>query len=218
MNSFSIGHANYQNIKNIIFDLGGVIVEIDYQITIGMFKKLGISDFDSLYGQYKQSHLFDGFDKGLVSPDKFREGLSQFLHKSINKSDFDAAWNSMIKELPAQNIVLLNILKNKYNTFLLSNTNEIHLEYFFRMIYDVHKVNQFESLFNKAYYSCRIGMRKPDREIYEFVLKDSGLMAEESLFIDDTSINLTPAEEVGIKTFLMPKGRLLYQVINACNL
>ena len=102
MNSFSIGHANYQNIKNIIFDLGGIIVEIDYQITIGMFKKLGISDFDSLYGQYKQSNLFDGFDKGHVSPGKFREGLSQFLHKSIDKSDFDAAWNSMIKELPAQ--------------------------------------------------------------------------------------------------------------------
>ncbi|HOT15996.1 MAG TPA: HAD family phosphatase, partial [Bacteroidales bacterium] len=201
-----------------IFDLGGVIVEIDYQITIGMFKKLGISDFDSLYGQYKQAHLFDGFDKGHVSPEQFREGLSQFLHKSIDKSDFDAAWNSMIKQLPAQNIVLLDILKNKYNTFLLSNTNEIHLEYFFRMIYDVHKVNQFESLFNKAYYSCRIGMRKPDREIYEFVLKDSGLKAEESLFIDDTSINLIPAEEVGIKTFLMPKGRLLYQVINACSL
>lgn len=202
-------HSNpniLSGIKNVIFDLGGVILNIDYQRTIERFKKLGINDFDKIYSQFKQTDLFDKYDKGLVQPKEFRERLTQFASQEIDDADFDNAWNAMLLDIPEERIEVLKKIRKHFNTYLLSNTNEIHLEFFFNYIKQAHGINNFEELFNKVYYSCRIEMRKPDLEIYQKVLNDNKLNPEETLFIDDTKLNTDAAISIGIRGCYLNNG------------
>jgi len=205
MTDLILGGKEYTGIQNLIFDLGGVIIKINYQLTIEAFKQVGLTDFDSIYSQLHQSDLFDKYDKGLVSPEEFRQGLLQRANIKFSNDVFDKAWNAMLVSLPKENIDLLENLKKHFKTYLLSNTNEIHLKYFFGYLNRTYKIKDFSSLFHKAYYSCRVQMRKPDLEIYQKVLNDNGLIASQTLFIDDTSINFTEAEKLGIQCYLMKK-------------
>ena len=205
MTDLILGGKEYTGIQNLIFDLGGVIIKINYQLTIEAFKQVGLTDFDSIYSQLHQSDFFDKYDKGLVSPEEFRQGLLQRANIKFSNDVFDKAWNAMLVSLPKENIDLLENLKKHFKTYLLSNTNEIHLKYFFGYLNRTYKIKDFSSLFHKAYYSCRVQMRKPDLEIYQKVLNDNGLIASQTLFIDDTSINFTEAEKLGIQCYLMKK-------------
>ncbi|HPT03952.1 MAG TPA: HAD family phosphatase, partial [Bacteroidales bacterium] len=120
---------NLSGIKNIIFDFGGVVIDIDFQAAANSFKKLGISDFSRMYSQISQVQLFDRFEKGMLSPQEFRTELKIFLPSEISDNQIDAAWNSMILNIPAKRVDLLLNLKNQYRTFLLSNTNKIHYDF-----------------------------------------------------------------------------------------
>lgn len=201
-------------IKNIIFDLGGVIIGIDYHSTINRFKEIGVSNFDKMFGQFKQTELFDLYEKGLISPENFRESIKNISGISIQNDLFDNAWNAMILELPLRNIQLLRNLKKHYNTFLFSNTNEIHLDYFFNYVEQKLEVRDFESLFNKAYYSCRMNKRKPDIDSFQVILDENGLHASETLFIDDTIINIEGALKAGIKTYHLQKGEEICELFS----
>ena len=205
MTNLNLGGNEFKNVKNIIFDLGGVIVDIDFHLTINAFKKLGIEEFDKIFTQFKQSVLFDKLDKGLVTPDEFRKGIRDITGVAISDIDFDKAWNAMLLDIPAKRIQVLQDLKSKYATFLLSNTNEIHLDFFFNKVKKEHRINEFASLFHKAYYSCRIGMRKPDAEIYSNVLIENNLIPSETLFIDDLDLNVEAAKSLGIHGYIMKK-------------
>ncbi len=173
-------------IKNIIFDLGGVIININYQLTLAEFKKIGLKDVDKIYTQFSQLDWFDKYDRGGISSETFISEFSKFLTPGTSPEQIINAWNAMLLDFPRERAELLLKLKERYRTFLLSNTNDIHINYFFHRIKELYGYDEMKSFFEKDYYSHRLGMRKPDVEIFEFVMKENGLIATETLFIDDT--------------------------------
>jgi putative hydrolase of the HAD superfamily len=196
-------------IKNIIFDFGGVLLNLDYHKTDTAFKDLGFTNFDEMYSQFKADHLFEKLETGSVSEEQFFVILNKAADKPIDKEAISAAWSAMLLDYRKESLDCLKELSKNYQLFLLSNTNILHQ----RAFYDIYEKqfgrNDFNDHFAKAWYSHEIGMRKPNKEIYEFVLKDAGLIAGETLFIDDSYPNLPPAREAGIRThLLLPEERI----------
>ena len=192
------------DVKNIIFDLGGVILDIDYNRPIEAFKKLGAGDFKTLYSQQSQASFFNKFEKGEITPAQFRKKMREHLPEKVTDEEIDAAWCSMLGELPSPRIVVLKMLaKMNYRLFLLSNTNSIHIRAFTKYLDDTYGKNLFKKLFEKVYYSSQIGMRKPTKKIFEHVLKENDLKASQTLFIDDSTQHIEGAKKLGIQTHLL---------------
>ena len=186
------------NIKNIIFDLGGILVGIDYQGTINAFKKLGVKDFDKFFTQMKQNHLFDQWDIGQITPAQFRDHLREVSGIALTDQQIDHAWNSMLGEFPAYKVPFLREVSKHYRTFLLSNTNAIHIPFFKDYMLNKHGINGLDGLMEKLYYSHEVNMRKPHVEIFEHVVRDSGLNPSETLFFDDTYMHVEGARKAGL--------------------
>ncbi len=187
-------------IRNIIFDLGGVLFDIKYQNTINAFKNLGLVNFDSLYTQLKQDHLFDQLETGSISSSEFRNRIRSLGNRNFQDSEIDAAWNSLLIGFPQKNVDLLLRLKGRYRLFLLSNSNEIHELAYSAMIMDSYKRNIFDELFEKVYLSHRIHLRKPGTEIFFKVISENALEPEQTLFIDDSPQNVEGARKAGLQT------------------
>jgi putative hydrolase of the HAD superfamily len=192
-----INNEKLYEIKNIIFDLGGVIIDIHYKKTAERFNDLGFSDFENIYSQIKQAHIFDLLETGKIPPQAFRMELRKFNQK-LTDDNIDAAWSAMIGTLPWYNIPLLKTIRKQYRTFLLSNTNAIHIEHFNRLLLKEYKNNPISEMFEHTYYSYEIGFRKPNTDAYEFVLRDAGLKASETLFVDDSLQNIEGARSAGL--------------------
>ncbi len=192
--------------KNIIFDLGGVIINIDYQLTIDAFKKLGIENFERLYSQATQTKLFNRFETGKITPAQFRSEIKKLLSIRISNSQIDNCWRAMLLDFPQERLLFLEKLKKKYRLFLLSNTNQIHISEVSQILKRKNQFKIWNRIFEKKYFSHEIGMRKPDKEIYEFVLKENNLKAPETLFIDDSEQNIFGAKKAGLKTYFLKKG------------
>lgn len=194
-------------IKNIIFDLGGVIINLDIQKTIQEFNKLSHRPFETIYTQLQQSTVFDQFDKGEISEKDFFEALKNVLDNNIEDEKIVLAWNAMLLDFPKHRLELLEKLKPNYRLFLLSNTNETHVLEFEKSLFQSHGHQNLEPFFEKIYYSCRMNMRKPDTTIFDFVLKENNLLAEETLFIDDSPQHIEGALKTGIKAVLLSKDK-----------
>lgn len=195
---------NLTGIKNIIFDLGGVILNIDYNKTANAFKRIGVANFDDIYSQAKQGQVFDKLETGELTSVEFREYIKEIV-PSLVCSDIDKAWNAMLLDLPAQRILLLKKLKKKYRLFLLSNTNEIHIKAFRKIIQSYYGENIFDAIFEYQYYSSEMGMRKPNSDCFECVLEKNSLDPSETLFIDDSIQHVEGARKLKIKAYhLMP--------------
>ncbi|MBI9054965.1 MAG: HAD family phosphatase [Bacteroidales bacterium] len=188
-----------ESIKNIIFDLGNVIINIDPELSVKSMSQLGFRDFDQSYSLLNQSNLFDSLEKGLISPEVFHSEINSQLELKVNCESIDKAWGAMLLDFPKARIELLQKLSQKYRLFLLSNTNIIHYHK-----YNNDLISQFgfnlNSLFEKAYYSFEIGMRKPEVEIFEHVLNDSDLNPFETVFVDDLPKNIDVAGRMGFNT------------------
>lgn len=193
-------------LKNIIFDLGGVIINIDYNLTINAFKDLGVTNFDLLYSQAQQTKLFDKFETGKITPADFRKEIKNLLPPKISNYEIDKAWCAMLLNFPHERILLLDQLKKKYRLFLLSNTNAIHIREVTKILKSESHWKTWNSVFERKYYSYKIGLRKPGKEIYELVLKENNLEASETILIDDTETNINGAKKTGIKTYFLKKG------------
>lgn len=187
--------------QNIIFDFGGVILNLDYHRTTKAFRDLGISDFDERYSQLSQTDLFDQFERGEISPETFRKGLNSVLNEKIADEALDAAWNAMLLDLPSERLKILEKLHSEKRICLLSNTNEIHIERFESDLKKAHGLKNLTLFFDEVYYSCRVGMRKPEERIFEFVLKEQNFKASETLFIDDSPQHIEGAQKVGLNTY-----------------
>jgi glucose-1-phosphatase len=174
------------HIKNIIFDLGGVIINLDTNKTISEFNKLSYMPFEAIYTQASQSDIFDNFDKGLISTEEFFYEIRKQIRYEGPDHELLRAWNAMLLDVPERRLDVLVKMKQNYNTFLLSNTCEPHIAAFEHDLYLKHGVKNFNDYFDEVYYSCSMGMRKPNKEIFEFVLKQNDLKAEETVFIDDS--------------------------------
>ena len=192
-------------VKNIIFDLGGVILNIDYKLTAKAFKEVGVINFDEIYSQAKQGQVFDKLETGELTPDEFREYMKEIV-SSLQLSDIDKAWNAMLLDLPVQRIDLLKKLKNKYRLFLLSNTNEIHVKCFRKIIESSYGENIFDAIFEHQYYSSDIGMRKPNAECFQYVLEKNGIEPSETLFIDDSIQHVEGARKLKINAYHLIPG------------
>ena len=191
------------NIKNIIFDLGGVIINIDYHLTIEAFKKLGFNNFDTVFTQASQLGIFDQLDKGLVSHEEFRNYIRELSGIPLNNNQIDEAWNAMLLDFPVERLSLLEKIRDQYRTFLLSNTNQMHCEVYTKDLQATYGVKDLSHFFEKAYLSHEIGMRKPDREAFMLILNENNLKPEETLFIDDTEQHIEGAKKVGINTYYL---------------
>lgn len=193
-----------ENIKNILFDYGNVIFTIDFQRTQQAFIDLGITNIDDFFAHKGHDVLFDEFEKGNISAKEFRNGIRRKANKpQLSDEQIDTAWNTIFIGIDNGNHELLLKIKQKYNTFLLSNTNEIHFKCFSDYVKKTYALADNTSLFNKVYYSHELGMRKPNTNIFEYVLNQNNLVAAETLFIDDSPQHLKTAKELGMQTYLM---------------
>ncbi|MBP9068159.1 MAG: HAD family phosphatase [Bacteroidia bacterium] len=194
-----------KKIKNIIFDLGGVIINLDTTATIKAFVDLGINDFATIYSQLSQTNLFDQFDKGLITENYFFNSIKNQFDLKKPLHDLEKAWNAMLLDFPKQRLDSLKKYKESHRTFLLSNTNETHIREFHRTLHQNYGMRDLDQFFEKVYFSCRVNMRKPDKEIFELVLKQNQLDPAETLFIDDTIHHVEGAKRVGLHAVLLKK-------------
>ncbi len=192
------------NIRAIIFDLGAVLLNINYHKTIEEFEKLGIKNSSSFYSKKEQTNLFNLLETGKISEEYFTtEVKKKCKYGSDNK--IVSAWNAMLLDLPKHRVSLLKDLNKKYDIYLLSNTNSIHISEF-KNIMGYEKYEVFYRLFKKVYYSHEIGFRKPNKEAFQLILDENNLNADEVLFIDDSSKHIEGAKNLGIKTYHLKDG------------
>ncbi len=182
----------------IIFDLGGVIINLDYQLTIEAFKKLGIDNFEEMYTQAKQNNLFNDFETGKISSQHFINSLLPFLPSGTSPNKVVHAWNAMILDFPKKRLELLDQLNSKYRVFLLSNTNDIHLQAVNRSLANTTD-RKLDTYFEKVYLSHEVKLRKPHKEIFELVCTEQNLNPETTIFIDDTIGHVNGANSIGLK-------------------
>lgn len=199
-------------IKNIIFDLGGVLIDIDYQKTINAFKNLGVVDFENMYSQTTANTLFEDLETGQINEAEFYDGVRKEANLSISDEQIKTAWNTILLDFRPNSIAYLQQLAQTHRIYLLSNTNIIHQAAFLQTYADIFKEDLNDN-FTKAYYSHEIHLRKPHKNIYEFVLNDAGMNAEETLFIDDSIINMPKANELGITTHLLLKDQKIENIV-----
>ena len=189
-----------ENINTIIFDFGGVIINIDYLRTIEAFKELGITNFEERYSQANQSSLFSDLEIGKISAQRFINDLLAMLPKGTSPNKVVHAWNAMILDVPKSAVDVITSLKGKYRLFLLSNTNEIHIP---KALVEWSKTTDvdFHDCFEHVYLSHEMGLRKPSEEIFRRLCAEQNIQAENALFIDDSKQHIIGASKIGLNTF-----------------
>jgi len=197
----------------VILDLGGVIINLDYNKTIHAFEALGMKDFNTVYSQAAQTNLFDNFETGQVSAQHFVNSLLPHLKQGTTPNKVVHAWNAMILDVPLKKLALLESLKSRYPVFLLSNTNELHVPVVRR---EFAKVTDFpmEHFFTQLYFSNEIKMRKPNAEIFEFVCKENNLNPAKTLFVDDSIQHIEGAHSIGLIAEHLKNPEDLYQLFS----
>lgn len=192
-------------IYTIIFDFGGVVIDIDYIRPIDEYQKYGINDFEKRFSKANQDGFFQKLETGKVSNEVFLSEIRAISGKNLSDQQIISAWNSLITGYRKSRIQLLLEIKKNYSTFLLSNTNAFHIEKAIDLYHKEYSV-PFDQLFHKIYWSHEIGMRKPNLDIFEYVLKQNNIFAHETLFIDDSIQHIEAARSMGIKTFHLTNG------------
>ena len=194
------------NIRNIIFDLGAVLLNIDYNRTRTAFIDLGYTDFDNMYSQFKGNDFFDKLETGHLPNESFFEYILGIGNGKVTKDQVAEAWNAMLLDFRTESLDFLKKLSGKHKLFLLSNTNAIHKPVFEKILEKQTGSASLDSYFTKAYYSHLVGMRKPNEDIFKFVLSDAGINTEDTLFIDDLDKNITTAKNLGFKVHQLLAG------------
>lgn len=191
-----------QKLDAIIFDLGGVILNLDYNLTIEAFKHLGGERFDELYTQANQSHIIDDFEIGKATTEEFIRFMLDFLPAENQSQTIVDAWNKMLLDLPTSRIELLKHIGSQKRIFLFSNTNAIHYSEVLQILKtEFGNKNLFNELFEKAYFSHIAGVRKPNKEAFQLVLDENQLDPSKTLFIDDSIQHIEGAQKVGLQTY-----------------
>ncbi|HEX8334560.1 MAG TPA: HAD family phosphatase [Segetibacter sp.] len=202
-----------QNIKNIIFDLGGVFIEIDYPKTEKAFIKLGVINFNEFYNQHHASDLFENLETGKASADEFYDAFREKIQTDLSNADIKNAWNAMLGKFYPKHLKLLEKLRDQYKVVLFSNTNIIHYEAFQKIYREQTGNDTFDDYFIAAHYSHVLGLRKPYPEAFKAVLQKENLVAKETLFIDDTIKNIEGAKKVGLNTIWLESPETLIDAL-----
>lgn len=195
-----------KGIKNIIFDLGGVIINLDNQLTENAFTAMGVKPFREYFAHGHAASFFADYEVGKISDAEFVQAIRDLTGVTASDEEIIKAWNALLLDFPAERIQLLKDLSKRYRVFLFSNTNALHLA----ALNDIYK-NSFEEgalddHFERAYYSHTLGLRKPTIESFQHILRENGLKGEETLFVDDAKINVEGAEKAGLKGLFLQPG------------
>lgn len=191
-----MGHA--VNFKNILFDLGGVILDINIQATLKRFYELGFPPELLQYPESMQTDVFFNYQTGKLDTIEFRNEIRKASGVKMSDEVFDEAWNAMLVGIPRERTRLIKTLSKRYRLYMLSNTSEMHARVFEKMYLEAAGESMHE-VFDKIYYSHEIGLHKPDREAWEYVINDAGIKPEETLFLDDTIYNIKASQGLGFQ-------------------
>ena len=196
-------------IKNIIFDLGGVVLDIDESIVYKELEKMGISTSELAHSK-EFIDIMSKFDTGIYTAPTFRKKTKALLgQEKMTDQRFDAIWNAMLLDIPRERIAALEQIRKYYKIFLMSNSNVIHYDLYVRDLQLRFGYNEFDELFNKSYFSFAEHLEKPDPRFFELILDHEELLPEETLFIDDTAANIEVAKSLGIKTYHISREELV---------
>ena len=197
-----------KGVKNIIFDLGGVLLNIDPKKTIEAFSALGMEQLIGDNGLSYDHDIFYQMEQGKLTPDQFRDGVRQLLSVNKSSAEIDTAWTAMLLDFPKIRVELLRRLRKEFKIFLFSNTNAIHVEKYHSNFRNQHGF-EVSTLFEKDFYSNEIGFRKPTSESFQEIIRLSGINPSESLFIDDSPQNVEAAMASGLQGFwLQPDQKI----------
>ena len=209
---------HHTSIKNIIFDFGGVICDLDIQRTVEKFKEFGLPKAEFSGNPEEQDRQFEllvsTYETGLITSQQFRDVIRNHYQVPPSDQAIDNAWNALLVGISEPRIRLLESLRNPYSIFLLSNSNEIHFLKYREDFQQQYGYRDFDALFKNVYFSYRLHLKKPDPKIFKWVLKENKLDPAETLFIDDTLMHVEAARELGITGYHLREGEELTGLFN----
>lgn len=197
-----------EHIKNIIFDFGNVLMDLDLGATERQFQVFWGKDFEQTRARLQQSRIFELYEMGGLSTEEFVEAIRFAGPAPLSEKQVTDAWNAILLGMPAHRFDFLLQLRQRYQVFLLSNINELHEHWVADYMMREHQIPDYEMrYFDGVYFSHLIRLRKPDLNIYEYVLADAEISGAETLFFDDLKVNVEAAQQVGIQGIFHAVGR-----------
>ncbi len=193
------------HIKNIVFDLGGVLVNLAFDNCLDAFRKVGFHDIGKQARQFERKGVFSQFERGEITPMVFREAIRVETTWSLTDSEIDYMWNLMLINIPREKLDLLLELRARYMVYLLSNTNQIHWDYVCQRMFN-YRGFSVDDFFEETFLSFQMHKVKPEKGIYEQMIKEADILPEETFFIDDSEANCRVASAFGIQTHLYHQG------------
>jgi glucose-1-phosphatase len=200
--------------RNLIFDLGGVIINLSFQRTFEAFSALSGKTIEEIKELARSRDEFLQYETGKINDTQFRQFIRGSMGIGQTDEHIDRAWNAMLLDIPRNRLEILRRLGERYHLYLLSNTNAIHVKAFEEIMTNTIG-SSIENFFDKVYYSHQVGLRKPDKAIYTHVLEKNNLIAEESVFFDDMMPNLEGAGRVGITTIHVTNADELFEKLGS---
>lgn len=192
-------------IKDIVFDLGGVIIELDTQRPIDRFKEIGVSDADKLLDPYEQKGIFLALENGTIDLEGFRQQLSEHAGKDLSMDDIYYGWMGFMVDVPQEKLDYIQQLRKNYKVYILSNTNPVIMRWAKSAVFSPAGL-PLTAYVDKIYASFEIGLTKPDRQIFDYMIRDAGIIPSETLFIDDGKRNIETALSLGFHTYQPANG------------
>jgi putative hydrolase of the HAD superfamily len=200
---------NLENIDNIIFDLGMVIINLNQDATEKAFREIYGENYEQIIDELEGEDFFKKYETGHISTPQFLNQLQGKVKKQAPLELLSDAWNAMLLDIPDERFEILKWAKENFRTFCLSNTNELHIQFIYEKLKRERQMENLDRFFEKVYLSHEVGMRKPEVKIFEFVIKDNQLYPERTLFIDDTAGHLEGAKKAGLHTYHLEEGTVL---------
>lgn len=198
--------------RNIILDFGGILFEVDYMKTEKAFVDAGITDFRALYSQHTASPLFADFETGRIGIPEFLQAFRDLTGTHMKDEEIIRCWDSMLGSYYPEALEWVKNLRERYAVYLYSNTNAIHYNFFTQRYFEQFGRRDFEQHFDRVYYSHVAHHRKPNPESYTWLLADAGLNAADTLFIDDTLVNVEGARKAGLGAYHLATPEKVWQL------
>ncbi len=189
-------------ITTLIFDFGGVLINLDLPKCIDNLRGTGFVNVDQFLSNFGQKDFFLKFENGQIDTPEFRNEIRKNTSDLLSDEEIDTAWCSFLCDIPSEKISMLKELRKKYRLLLLSNTNPLHIEVSARIALEPYNTS-LDELFDKCYLSYEMGLTKPSEDIFTALLNDANVTAQECLFLDDGLKNIETANSMGFATYLV---------------
>lgn len=201
----------FKNVKNILFDFGGVIVGLNMQNALKRFKEIGFENIEDYLTEFRQKGIFLDYELGVIDRAEFLKEFQRLGNNKATMEEIDSAWLAFLLDIPDYKLRLIEELRKKYNVYLLSNTNPSVMGWATSDKFSPEGKG-IEEFFDKCYMSYKMGSAKPDRKIFDLLIADSGMKPEETLFLDDGQKNIDMAKELGFQVHLTDQNEDLRKV------